>query len=1266
MESTICARFLKVLAGSRNVCVVQVGVSLASQVSTISSQDSEVVSTGHAPEVMFLEEDVMVFCEMPTPGSHKWEEISVSIGIPEHTIEESRNARSNNLKLYRSLKEWICRKHENTRQPTMRQIKRTLNSLFVGLPDLALKVEIAWKVKMDLEDSNFTVSLSESNKVVNITLEPSDNIVTDGKSTLLEVQVSHSECVCYKWMKDDWPLPESLSFTGTRSSMLLIHKASQGVQGKYCCHVNIGSVQLLTTPVQVTITFPPEKQCLLNLYSSLKEVHQDTWPMVAPNTFVDVALIDIMQESKPNLVKDELDDILETKSRSILSLLKAFSHYEEGALIILEGRPGSGKTTLTCKITKDWVNGKTLKNANKVFLLSLRKDYDRFELFKSFYQTKARVHIDQIEDADGKETCFILDGYDEFSNSHGDQSVIHQLIHKRYLPLAMVILTSRPVATASLRPKATRRYEILGFSKKCFHEFVDLYPFQNNFDERQAKVQLKDFLKTCSNVLNLCYLPCNASMICFLIDHIGEVKNTLKTETEIYKLFILAVALRKLRNVHSIEQLQSLEDLPDSDKDIFEQLCLLAFTMTVECDQIIKLPLPVESLNSSSLRGLLTIDSTIRLTGLEDTVVFLHLTLQEYLAAHHLASLDEDQQAKMIRIHSGKCHMLTTFKFYCGLVDFQNKLQQFDDIVRLRPNMLYVFHCVYETQLECVCHRAMELLDGKIDLESGVLTPADFNVLAYVITNASLLVKELDIQPCLLYEEFVEDKWKNKEINHAEVLSSSFWSSVSNHNVRSAVEYDLCTQLSYYNKGQFNKGNKLQRLAFLTYTKSYLLFQSSSDLLSSDSAISLVDALKYCNKLDVVRLVGNFSSTTSARILSEVLRNSLNLKEFILYGYMSSSEMKLLAQSFHRCKSLQKLDLLGTDLRSSLKEISNILIQCSNMRELYLKRCNVSSEGAYILARGLSTTSLDVLYLSSNDIGPNGIKLIADNTLCKELFIVDCNVGPEGVMHLAHCLLLKPVFTSLSLVNNRIDSKSTIALAEGLSHCCYLQELLLSYNNVGYDGAVALAQCLKSCDNLRKLHLSSCSLQGDGIAALAEQFYLWNHMKVLNFSRNGVISDGHIVLIANGIQQLYFLQELYLSDCGMDNEAAIALAEGIQSCPLLHTLDVSSNRIGSDGACVLAQSMKCEENEYLDFSHNTLDDICIDSLVALVLTSQLQKLDLSHNNIGPTGSKCIVSELLDCPFRVEVNLTCNNVFPEDMRFITQLIQRNVYLHVLLE
>ena len=146
----------------------------------------------------------------------------------------------------------------------------------------------------------------------------------------------------------------------------------------------------------------------------------------------------------------------------------AFSKYERGALVLVEGRPGSGKTTLAHKITKDWANGIVLPNVHMVFLISLRKDLKKSGIFKTFFQSRSKVSQTKLEKCSGDRVCFILDGYDEYSPRLGDKSVINQLIHNVYLPLAMVIITSRPAATATLRPKATRRVEILGFIKKQF------------------------------------------------------------------------------------------------------------------------------------------------------------------------------------------------------------------------------------------------------------------------------------------------------------------------------------------------------------------------------------------------------------------------------------------------------------------------------------------------------------------------------------------------------------------------------------------------------------------------------------------------------------------------------------------------------------------------------------------------------------------------------------------------------------------------------
>ena len=202
VDNTLCAHILKALTGFRNVGVVQMGVSLVSQACAISQGPGE--ESGPVPETVFLEEDVRILSEVLTSGSHKWEELSVTIGIPEHIIEECRNARSNNLRLYKSLKEWVCGRHKKARHPTLSQLKQALSSPFVALPDLALEIEKSWKINSDLQDSHFTDTVSESNnvsesnKVFNISLEPSDTTVADGKSTLLEVLVSHNEAVSFQ------------------------------------------------------------------------------------------------------------------------------------------------------------------------------------------------------------------------------------------------------------------------------------------------------------------------------------------------------------------------------------------------------------------------------------------------------------------------------------------------------------------------------------------------------------------------------------------------------------------------------------------------------------------------------------------------------------------------------------------------------------------------------------------------------------------------------------------------------------------------------------------------------------------------------------------------------------------------------------------------------------------------------------------------------------------------------------------------------------
>ena len=1276
VDSILCTKFHKVLCKVNNESVVKIGMAVA------QSREDKEVKADHAAESKLFEENVGHLMDILAKVSFKWEEISIALKLPIASIEECRNASNNKLRLHKALTEWVCGNHKHAKPPTLTNLRETLASDTVQLWRLAGEMEEKLKVKMAGTDCPL-VKDPQLGNCLQIQYESMDTEVVDGKSTLLEVQVCPWESVSYQWMKDGQPLSESLAFSGTCSAMLLINQANQGREGEYHCHLSRGSEQLITSKVAVTVIYPPEKKCLINLYKALGEIPQDSWPFISANTFVDLALIKSSKVTDSSFfIEREMEDILEKREK--VEYTDAFGKYERRALVLVEGRPGSGKTTLAHKIAKDWANGKVLQNVCLVLLISLRKDQEKSEIYQTVFQSPSEVFQRKLEETSGDGICFILDGYDEYSPRHGDKSVINQLIKKIYLPLAMVIVTSRPVATVTLRPKATRRVEILGFTKKFFNEFVNSYPFESFVNSEMVnltKSSLMTYLKACTNVLNMCYLPINASMICFVYSqNLGD--SIPKTETEIYESFVIAIILRKLRLDDPSIQLHSLKDLHGDNGDCFNKICSLAFKMTVEQKQIIhELPMSLDSLNSSPFRGLLTIDCTAKLFGLENVVTFLHLTLQEYLAAYYLAIVEEDQQMKMIKLHRGKNHMLTTFKFYCGLVNLRHKISQFDLITIANSDLdeiegtdpLYMLHCAYESQQETICYRVMELLKGIILLLPGVLTPADFTALGYVISTASLMVTKVQFNQCLLYEDFVDDKLKSREVDKTDPLAYSFEIAAigSFMGLKTCIEDLFCTHISYNFKPQFKQVEyKLNEvfdgsLKFDYHSGVLKYLECSSDIFSSDNTLPLSDALKQCTNLQLLKISGNYKSRRTARAIANIFKNCTDLQEVLISAPMPSPSIVLVVDGLQHCKHLHKLYLINTDLCSDgAAALAKGLKQCTCLEELNLIDCSINSEGAVALAAGLTAISLKALRIQWNSFGYIGA-LALGNAFCLEtLDMSHNNIGSEGTKCLAMGILECPILSVLALDKNEIGPDGIVELAEGLTCCADLQILSLSHNNVGSEGAAALAQGLKSCNQLQTLILQNCNLSLDGIVTLAESFVYWRQLSTLNLSDNGIILDGAAVVIAGGLQFLNHLQHLYLSNNTINSSSAVALAEGLQCCPFLHTLDMSKNTISSAGAVALAGGLKCKEMKYVNLSHNNIDIESVEALATLVQSSCLQRLDISHNNINSTGSLILITELISYDHPVRLNLQFNNVSTKATKFFS-ITCRNTNLHVLL-
>ena len=508
-----------------------------------------------------------------------------------------------------------------------------------------------------------------------------DTEVVECKSTLMEVQVSCSGCESYQWSKDGQPLLDGADFSGVSSNMLYINRASQGTEGKYSCCVSNGSETLCSDEINLMVIYPPEKEHLIKLYSLMEsEVPKDSWPPVGNSKYINLVLIKQSRISRCdyNTVRGDMDDILESKE--VVEYEEVFREYREGALVLVEGRPGSGKTTLVHKVTRNWATGrKVLQGAKMVFLITLRllnfskKDQSLLEVLEVFYGGEVlRKSVEHdLQECGGKGACFIIDGLDEYQHKNKKESVIYQLIDKKCLPFSMVIVASRPVATNELRKSCSRRIEVIGFTKSQINEYVETYPF-NGSDKVVSDMdyKLKLYLVQHPNILHMCYLPVHAAMICFLFSQLEG--NIPYTETQIYEQFTISTLLRQRARGEEQQQLKSLKDLFGEEELRFRSICKLAFDMIMNSQQVVSQSDAQVSLSdaTSSVLGLLTVEHTSRHYGLEHLYTFHHLTFQEFLVAYHITGLEEQEQVNVLtETKDNRDDILRNVrKFYCGLI----------------------------------------------------------------------------------------------------------------------------------------------------------------------------------------------------------------------------------------------------------------------------------------------------------------------------------------------------------------------------------------------------------------------------------------------------------------------------------------------------------------------------------------------------------------------------------------------------------------------
>ena len=461
-----------------------------------------------------------------------------------------------------------------------------------------------------------------------------------------------------------------------------------------------------------------------------------------------------------------MDEIIGEKEG--ITYQQIFDSLAQLRFVLFQGRPGSGKTTLMTKISRDWANG-VFMESKLLFLVPLR----RLNTFSKrtlatliqvacppFEQDEIKSLEGAIKAIKGRNVVFIFDGFDEYSPDSNSDIVLNLMdTWRNFLRDAFVVVSSRPAACQDFRQYADKQIEVVGFLKEHIVKYIQSY-YQDNEGKAQ---ELLTHLEQHPNVMNMCYLPLHCAMLVFLYDGNAVLP---KTESEFYKHFTISTLLRSVRKRKgSVTCMTSFDQLSPKDKALFDKICKLAFEATIARKQVFmqselhEIAFECSSKgNDESCLGLVVIDRCFMRFGLDETYTFLHLTFQEFLAAVHISQLSPANICQIIRNYR---NLNVVYKFLCGMTNFSlpNAKQIFDELDSTQlTGELNVIHCAYESQQPY-------LFDYLIKKRNGIFCLSSYSFAQFKLPDIPIITLLLNNPLCRSIDFFDLSMYK-AETNH--------------------------------------------------------------------------------------------------------------------------------------------------------------------------------------------------------------------------------------------------------------------------------------------------------------------------------------------------------------------------------------------------------------------------------------------------------------------------------------------------------------------
>ena len=167
-----------------------------------------------------------------------------------------------------------------------------------------------------------------------------------------------------------------------------------------------------------------------------------------------------------------------------------------------------------------------------------------------------------------------------------------------------------------------------------------MYNIKQNVTDKEKAKKLIQMLKERLDIVSLCYIPLNCRIVLYVYQQQDTLPDTLTQLYEVFILYTLKHYKNKIQELDKIdndqiEHANAITTLPTQVIKCLDYLSETAFTGMTQDKLIFKHTEVTKERGALSL-GLLNL---IKCTGVLEAhyYQFLHLTIQEFLAARHLA-----------------------------------------------------------------------------------------------------------------------------------------------------------------------------------------------------------------------------------------------------------------------------------------------------------------------------------------------------------------------------------------------------------------------------------------------------------------------------------------------------------------------------------------------------------------------------------------------------------------------------------------------------